>query len=360
MIASVSGFRFTALTQRPTPAPAPREAARAGDRLQLTRRPSWITVVPGRDSLRLRIEPGTTLWSLATLYATDYRRDNTFGQVDARDTAPFVRDLQQANGLKDANLRVGQTLEVPTAKAGTNLNLDLAVAIQKSVDARRKAGQHVPELDFTGLRVGPGPVDSYVVEVKKRGTCDFQRFYVADDLSGEHPNSFLVHLPSETPFEAPEPSTFFHAGKDHLGLRVSGGMTLWSIARQFAPDQGGDLKVDSADIKAYVETLKQPNGLKSDLIQEGQNLVVPTRARGTSRNLEVAVVIQNSFALRLKAGQAVPDADYTHLTVTKAPDGTMLVALPLYEDPGVIGVVVKPDASGRYPGGYDVTLAHEA
>ncbi len=360
MISAISGFRFTSLTQAPKAiALAAPQAAASGDRLAISARPNWISVVPGKDSLSLRVEPGTTLWSLASLYATDYKQDNQFGQRDARDTAPFVTDLQKANGLKNSTLRVGQTLKVPTSKVGTNLNLDLAIAVQKSVDARRKAGQQLPELDFTSLRVGPGPVDSYLVEVKKRGSKDFQRFHVSDDLSGERPNSFLVHLPSETPFEAPKPSTFFQAGKDQLNLTVSYNVTLWGLASKFATDLGGDGKVDGADIKAYIETVKKANGLKSDMIREGQSLVLPTAAKGTNANLEAAIVIQKAFDARVKAGEPMPYADYTKLTVTKAPDGTMLVALPLFEDPAVIGVVVKPDQSGQYPGGYDVKLAHE-
>lgn len=360
MISSISSVRFSAPSEsRTMAAPAPQKAP-VGDRLQLSNRPTWIPVVPGKDCLTVRVEPGTSLWSLASLYATDYQQDNSFGQVDPRDAAPFIKDLQKANGLKNTTLRTGQTLKVPTSKVGTNLNLDLAMAVQKSVDARRKAGQTLPELDFTALRVGPGPVDSYIVDVRKRGTKDFQRFYVADDLSGEHPNSFLVNLPSETPFEAPKPSTFFQAGKDQLSLTVTSGLTLWSLASKFATDLGGDGKVDGVDTKAYLETLKKANGLKSDGIREGQTLVLPTAAKGTNTNLEVAVVIQKAFADRVKAGQPMPVVDYTQLSVTKAPDGTMLVALPLYEDPAVIGVVVKPDQTGLYPGGYDVKLATEA
>lgn len=361
MISSLSGFRFSPLATASKPAaPTAQKAPVAGDSLQLRARPSWIPVVPGKDSLTLRVEPGTTLFGLARLYATDYRQDNQFGQVDPRDLAPFVRDLQKANGLKDTNLRVGQTLKVPTSKVGTHLNLDLAIAIQKSVEARRKAGQRLPELDFTSVKVGPGPIDSYIVEVKMRASQEVQRFYVADDLSGEHPNSFLVHLPSETPFEAPKPSTFFQAGKDRLSLTVTSGLTLWSLAGKFATDLGGDGKVDSSDLRAYVETLKKANGLKGDALREGQTLVLPSAAKGTHPNLEVAIVIQKAFEARLKAGEPMPVVDYTKLTVTKAPDGTMLVALPLFEDPAVIGVVVKPDPSGAYPGGYDVKLAHEA
>ncbi|HEY9854682.1 MAG TPA: LysM peptidoglycan-binding domain-containing protein, partial [Stenomitos sp.] len=331
MISSLSSLRFTALAPSRTAAAPAAQPVTAGDRLQLSQRPTWIPVVPGKDQLSVRVEPGTTLWSLASLYATDYKQDNTFGKVDARDTAPFIQDLQKANGLKNTTLRTGQTLKVPTSKVGTNLNLDLAIAVQKSVDARRKAGQTLPELDFTALRVGPGPVDSFVVDVRKRGTQDFQRFYVADDLSGQHPNSYLVNLPSETPFEPAKPSTFFQAGKDQLSLTVTYGMTLWSLASKFATDRGGDGKVDGADIKAYIEALKKANNLKGDVIREGQTLLLPTAAKGTNTNLEVAVVIQKAFDARVKAGEPMPTVDYSQLTVTKAPDGTMLVALPLYE-----------------------------
>lgn len=361
MISSLSAFRFTPLqAARPPVAPVAPRVPESGDRLRLAAPPTWIPVVPGKDSLSLRVVPGTTLWGLAALYATDYRADNTFGQADPRDTAPFVKDLLKANGLKDSGLRVGQTLLVPSSKAGTNLNLDLAIAIQKAVEARRKAGQQLPELDFTALRVAPGPVDSYLVDVRKRGTRDFQRFHVADDLSGERPNSYSVRLPGEVPFTAPKPATFFQAGTDRLRLTVTPGVTLWGLATQFATDLGQDGKVDGRDVKAYIEDLKKANGLKGDLLVTGQTLELPSALKGTNARLEVAIVIQKAFAARVKAGEPMPEADFTHLTFTKAPDGTMLVALPLFEDPAVIGVVLKPDSSGLYPGGYDVKLAHEA
>ncbi|MNY22081.1 hypothetical protein D3C86_1556680 [compost metagenome] len=160
----------------------------------------WITVTPGQDSLLVPVTKATTLYSLARAYATDYAGDNTFGQADSKDTARFIEDLKKANGLKSDVIRTGQVLKIPTDPKNPNVNLVLAIAVQKSVDARRKAGEKIAELDFSKITVEAGPVDSYKVSVLKKGKTDYQLFHAMDDLSGQHLNGYRVLLPGETTF----------------------------------------------------------------------------------------------------------------------------------------------------------------
>lgn len=186
-------------------APAPSTGAvrvgkTASDSIQLSAQ-RWITVTPGKDALKVPVTKATTLYSLARAYATDYAGDNAFGQPDSKDTARFIAELKKANGLTSDLLRPGQVLTIPTdAKATTNVNLVLAIAVQKATDARRKAGEKLPELDFSKVTVESGPVDSYKVSVLKKGSAQVQLFHVMDDLSGQRPDGYRVMLPGEFTF----------------------------------------------------------------------------------------------------------------------------------------------------------------
>lgn len=179
--------------------PAPQASKVAGDTITLSAQ-RWITVTPGKDVLKVPVTKATTLYSLARAYATDYAGDNTFGKADSKDTARFIEDLKKANGLKSDILRPGQVLTIPTDPSRTNVNLVLAIAVQKAADARRKAGEKLSELDFSKVTVEAGPLDSYKVAVLKQGGTTYQPFHVMDDLSGLRPDGYRVMLPGEVTF----------------------------------------------------------------------------------------------------------------------------------------------------------------
>ncbi|HEY9898273.1 MAG TPA: LysM peptidoglycan-binding domain-containing protein [Pantanalinema sp.] len=194
--AKVAPLRAPALTSAPS---AARASKPAGDTVKLSSQ-RWITVTPGKDSLQVPVTKATTFYSLARAYATDYAGDNTFGQADGKDTARFIEELKKVNGLTSDVLRPGQVLTIPTDPKRTNVNLVLAIAVQKGTDARRKAGEKVAELDFSKVKIEAGPLDSYKVSVRKKGGTDDQLFHVMDDLSGQRPDGYRVMLPGEVTF----------------------------------------------------------------------------------------------------------------------------------------------------------------
>ena len=349
-----------------TPAPAAAQAAKVAakapaDRLLTQAVRPYVDVIPGKDALTFKVEKGATLYTIASQYAPDYDGDNQFGQVDAKDTQRFIKELKKANGLWFGWLRAGQTFRVPTQAENTNFNLKLAIAIQKSTEQRRKAGESLPQLDFGKIKVESGPAESFKVSVKVKGKDQYETFYVADDLSGQRPNGFQVLRPSETPFEQPhKPATTVTPGESKLTVTVTHGQTLWSLAKKFAPDDDGSKVVEGPEIRRYIEAIKQVNGLKSDTIAAGAELVLPSAAKGSNLDLRLAIAVQQAFNDRRAAGEALPFFDYSTINVEQTKNGASVVSFQLYEDPASMAVAVKPDASGKYPNGYDVFLPHEA
>jgi hypothetical protein len=337
--------------------------ALSGDQLatQSARLP-YHDVMPGRDALTFKLHSGATLYTIARQFAPDYSGDNTFGQADPKDAERFMKELKKANGIWfGSGLRAGKSFTVPTQATGSNPALLMAIAVQKSMEQRRRAGAHLPELDYAQVKLESGPAESFKLSVKGKGRSGFETFYVADDLSGERPHGYQVFLPSEMPLVAPhKPATTVTPGLTRLKVTVSPAQTLWSLAKAFAPDLDADKALDSAEIGAYVETIKRANKLKSDTIGVGQTLVLPSSQSGTSTKLRLAMAVQQSFDARRKAGEAVPFLDYTTVKLEKTTQGAAIVSFQLHEDPAVQALAVKPDATGRYPNGFDVYLPHEA
>jgi LysM repeat protein len=340
----------------------PAAGASASDRLltQSGRLP-YHDVVPGRDALTFTLNSGATLHTIAKQFAPDYAGDNTFGQADPKDAERFMKALKKANGIWFGGLRAGKSFTVPTQEQGTNPALLMAIAVQKSMDQRRKAGAHLPELDYAQVKLESGPAESFKLSVKGKGRSGFETFYVAEDLSGERPHGYQVFLPSEMPLVAPhKPATTVTPGLTRLKVTVTPGQTLWSLAKAFAPDLDADKALESPEIKAYIETIKRANKLKSDTIGIGQTLLLPSSQTGVSTNLRLAMAVQQSFDARRKGGEAVPVLDYTTVKLEKTTQGAAIVSFRLHEDPAVQTLAVKPDATGRYPNGFDVYLPHEA
>lgn len=338
-------------------------AAATSDKLltQSARLP-YHDVVPGQDALTFKLNSGATLYTIAKQFAPDYSGDNTFGQADPKDAERFMKELKKANGIWfGSGLRAGKSFTVPTQAQGSNPALLMAIAVQKSMDQRRKAGAHLPELDYAQVKLESGPAESFKLSVKGKGRSGFETFYVAEDLSGERPHGYQVFLPSEMPLVAPhKPATTVTPGLTKLKVTVNAGQTLWSLAKTFAPDLDADKAIESPEIKAYTETIKRANKLKSDTIGVGQTLVLPSSQSGVSTNLRLAMAVQQSFETRRKAGEALPFFDYTTVKLEKTTQGAAIVSFQLHEDPAVMAVAVKPDATGRYPNGFDVYLPHEA
>lgn len=336
-------------------------AAKApADRLVTQARP-YLDVVPGKDALTFKVEKGATLYTIASQYAPDYDGDNRFGQVDGKDVQRFIKELKQANGLWFGWLRAGQTFRVPTQTENTNLNLKLAIAIQKSTEQRQKAGETIPALDFGKIKVESGPAETFKVSVKIKGKEQYETFYVGQDLSGRQPNGFQVLRPSETPFEEPQkPATTLKPGESALAITVTQGQTLWSLAKKFAPDDDGSKVVEGPEIRRYIEAIKETNGLTSDTITSGTELVLPSSKKGSNLDLRLAIAVQQAFNDRRAAGEALPFFDYSTVNVEQTKHGASVVSFQLYEDPASMAVAVKPDVTGRYPNSFDVFLPHEA
>src|SRR5690606_26770585 len=110
----------------------------------------------------------------------------------------------------------------------------------------------------------------------------------------------------------------------------------------------------------YIEAIKDANGLTSDTITTGTELVLPSSKKGSNLDLRLAIAVQQSFNDRRAAGEALPFFDYSTVNVEQTKNGASVVSFQLYEDPASMAVAVKPDVTGRYPNGFDVFLPHEA
>lgn len=196
----VSAFRALAAPARPAPPAgagvrtedAPRPAI-AGDTLSLSpaAKPASapagaVRLRPGTDTFTVTVQPGETLWRLAT-------RWGALGSTRA-----FVEVIRTANGLPDSTIKAGQRLVLPYDPEHSGLNQLVAMAIQKDLAGRQGA----PDLDLQALDVGPGPLDTYLCTAPRRDGKGVQRFAISDDQTGEDPLRWDVRLLTKAEYEA--------------------------------------------------------------------------------------------------------------------------------------------------------------
>lgn len=135
-----------------------------------------VEVLPG-DVLAMKAQPGDYFWKLARVYA----KEDAVGS--------YAKELIARNG--GSAIKVGQLLNLPVTES-SDYELQLAIAVQKVVQLRGLFGEPTPELDWSSVEVGPGPVDSFWVSFKEVHGGAIRRFMVADDLSGLYPGRYSV------------------------------------------------------------------------------------------------------------------------------------------------------------------------
>jgi hypothetical protein len=170
-------------------------ATKAGDGLALKSHPGRKhRLVPGKDALVLSVRPGDTLSKLARRWsAAPEGRASTLGAV--------VGAIRSANGLTGDGLKVGQALRIPLDPSRCNVDLEMALAIQKDAGVRKAKGERLPAVDAAGLSWHPGPLDSYLATAPRKDGQGVQHYAIADDQEDETGMSWLVRPIDQAEYE---------------------------------------------------------------------------------------------------------------------------------------------------------------
>ena len=201
---AVTAIRAVLAPARPAPvappraAEAPKRPAAPADALVLSEAAALakggeVRLAPGRDALTIAVQPGDTLWKLASRW----------GAQGA--TRAYVAAIREANGLAGDAIKAGQALRLPYDEESAGLNLLVALAIQKDLAARGKAA---PALDLAAVAVNPGPLDSYLVTCPRRDGKGLQHFAIFDDQTGEDTYRWFVDPVSKQAYEARQRGEF--------------------------------------------------------------------------------------------------------------------------------------------------------
>lgn len=125
-------------------------------------------------------------------------------------------------------------------------------------------------------------------------------------------------------------------GRDGLTVTVQAGDTLWNLASRWGA-QGAT--------RAYIEAIRQANGLADDTIQLGQPLRLPYALDTAGLRLMVALAIQKEAARHATA----PALDLSAIDVGHGPLDSYLVTVPRRDGQGLRHFAVTDDLSGEDP-----------
>lgn len=126
-------------------------------------------------------------------------------------------------------------------------------------------------------------------------------------------------------------------GKDTLTVTVRPGDTLWNLASRWGA-QGAT--------RAYIEAIRQANGLTGDAIALGQPLRLPYDEASAGLQLLAALAIQKDLQAR---GPAAPALDLMGTRVAPGPVESYLVTVPRRDGKGLQHFALFDDQSGEAP-----------
>lgn len=126
-------------------------------------------------------------------------------------------------------------------------------------------------------------------------------------------------------------------GKDALAVTIVPGDTLWKLASRWGAP---------GSTAAYVETIKQANGLKDDRILAGQKLLLPYNEDQAGLALLVGIAIKKDMAAR---GPLAPVLELKGVQVNPGPLDSYLVTVPRADGTGPQHFAVFDDQTGEDP-----------
>ncbi len=118
-----------------------------------------VTVVPGRDSLKLHTTGYHSLRKLSAAFVVARQEDRNAA------IGREVEAIMAASGLESEELAGSLDLSVPVPFPCESLTLLLAIAVQKALE--RSPGSKAADLDFANIVVRQGRRGTYLVEVRR-------------------------------------------------------------------------------------------------------------------------------------------------------------------------------------------------
>lgn len=141
-----------------------------------------VTVKRG-DVLAMQAQPGDYYWKLSRRFA----KEEAVGT--------YAKELIAQNG-GNSLVKAGQLLNLPVTE-NSAYTLELAIAVQKSVQLRALFGEPTPQLDWGSAEMSEGPMETFLISFKEAKSDARRRFVVVDDLSGLYPGQFKVFTEEE-------------------------------------------------------------------------------------------------------------------------------------------------------------------